>query len=235
MSTESIIDDGSDIERIEFAHEEANKMVRAMRKKIFRNNNKIQKWVKTLKEKNAINDQGAHGFTLLMHGVMTMRPKVIALLVESGADPTVPSNNGLAPVHVAAELDKPIYLEPMLINQEVVNSTNPNHSLTPLHHAVMGAREDNINLLLDKGANINATGSTNATPLANALAPTDFPIARLLLSRGADPFMKNNVGISFVDHLNDWDKDRNILNERGKANLDKTLALFKELYPESIK
>lgn len=235
MSSESTIDESSDIERIEFAHEEATKIVRSMRKKIFRKNNMIQKWVSALKDKDAINDQGAHGFTLLMHAVMTMRPKVIALLVENGADPTVPSDNGLAPVHVAAELDKPIYLERLLINEHVINSTNPNHSLTPLHHAVMGGREDNVNLLLDKGANINATGMVNDTPLSKAIAPTDAPIARLLLKRGADPFIRNTGGVSFIDRLSSKNERRSILNERGKVELDKTLALVEKLYPNTFK
>lgn len=234
MSNDSKIDEVTEIERIEFQHEEANKMVQSMRKKMFRNEKQIEKWIEVLKEKNAINDQGAHGFTLLMHAVLTLRPKIISWLVKNGADPTIPSNNGIAPVHVAAELDKPIYLKSLLISKEVANSTNPNYSLSPLHRAVTSNRVKNIILLLDMGADINAPDSVNNTPLKKALAPTDFPIARLLLERGADPFIKNNNGYNYIDHLESWEGRRDIFTQDAQDEFDDVVALVKKLYPGKL-
>jgi len=222
----------TEIERLEFPQEEANKMVRALRKKLFRNHKKIEKWVASLKAKNAINDQGAHGFTLLMHAVLTLRPQVISLLIENGADPTIPSGNGLAPVHVAAEMDKPIYLKSLLTDKKIANATNHNHSLTPLHHAVKGIRPDNVLLLLEMGAEINAKSSVGNTPLSKATAPLDFPTARLLLQHGADPYIKNNVGKRYVDSLYNWEDRGKLLTEEAQAELAKTLALISKLFPE---
>jgi len=220
------------LERIEFEHEEANKMVKAMRKKLFRSNKKFQNWVEVLKGKDAINEKGAYGFTLLMHAVMTLRPKLISLLVKNGADPTIHADDGLAPVHVAAELNKPDYLKALLINKEVANAQNEIHSLPPLDHAVSAEREKNILLLLEMGADINLQSRSGNPAITNAITPTSFKFGRLLLKHGADPFIKNNGDVSYVDYMSRWLKrDRNILTENGQNELDETIKLLRELHP----
>ena len=56
---------------------------------------------------------------------------------------------------------------------------------TPLHQAVRDDAIDRVNALLDGGADINALGSDNHTPLSLALQLGRLTIAELLLRRGA--------------------------------------------------
>src|SRR3990167_4822153 len=72
--------------------------------------------------------------------------------------------------------------------QEVIKE----HSHDILHFAVEKEDVTIINLLLDKGANINATAKANITPLYCAVYKQNVEIVNILLAKGADP----NITIS---------------------------------------
>jgi len=56
----------------------------------------------------------------------------------------------------------------------------------PLHQAVKNGDIKTVTLLIEKGADLNATDEDGKTPLALALADENIDIAQLLLERGAD-------------------------------------------------
>lgn len=55
-----------------------------------------------------------------------------------------------------------------------------------------------MKLLIDKGANVNSPDSYGNSPLMEAadMFDDDDTIIKLLLESGADPYQKNNYGVS---------------------------------------
>lgn len=69
--------------------------------------------------------------------------------------------------------------------------------LTALHHAVREGNASAVRALVNGGANINDPSSVDHTsPLLMALINGQFDVAKLLIERGADPNVENNVGNS---------------------------------------
>ena len=155
-------------------------------------------------------------------------------LIEKGADPTIASVDGLTPVHVAAELEKPDCLRALLAYDGAANAKNDLHSLVPLDHAIKSRREENLLLLLENGADPNAQDMSGNTPLSEALTPTSFHLGRILLRNGADPFIKNRADVSYIDRIAAWQKRDEILTVKGQENLEKTVSLLRELHPGSL-
>lgn len=67
--------------------------------------------------------------------------------------------------------------------------------LTALHIGVQLSQADAVRILLDGGANPNATDGTNGrTPLFNAVEANDFVITSTLIQHGSDPFIASYSG-----------------------------------------
>jgi ankyrin repeat protein len=72
---------------------------------------------------------------------------------------------------------------------------------TPLHIAAQEQKPHTVEALLDAGAEIEAKDKNGHTPLAQAVfySRGDGDTIRLLRGRGADPYAKNNHGVSPID------------------------------------
>lgn len=110
----------------------------------------------------------------------------VRLLLEAGADPDIASAYGYKvgnPLNVAARnASDPLVLKTLLDFGADVDSCGID-GMTGLIHA---ARRDNTSfgiLLLEYGANINATSAAGQTPLTTAVANNSHNILRLLLDR----------------------------------------------------
>ena len=75
-----------------------------------------------------------------------------------------------------------------------VNARNESGG-TPLHDAALGGQAAVVELLLSRGAGLNAPdSSTGATPLFNAASWGRDEVVEVLLAKGADPTLKNKAG-----------------------------------------
>ena len=110
----------------------------------------------------------------------------VRLLLEAGADPDIASSHGYKvgnPLNVAARnASDPLVLKSLLDFGAIVDSCGVD-GMTGLIHA---ARRDNASfatLLLEYGANINATSAAGQTPLTTAVTYNSHNVLRLLLDR----------------------------------------------------
>ncbi len=83
----------------------------------------------------------------------------------------------------------------MLAKDADVNKTG----WTPLHYAATSGNIALITLLLEKHAYIDAESPNGSTPLMMAAMYGTPSAVKLLLEEGADPLLKNQIGLSAID------------------------------------
>jgi hypothetical protein len=140
-----------------------------------------------------INEPGLSGMTLLMVAIRQLedtprRHDVLAALLAAGADP----NKGSAyesPLQTALQLADSTGPEP--VRQLLAAGADPNRvdaEGTPMWFSAIGrdASLDALALLLDAGADLQATRPSGETALIYAATAPNWHAALLLLDRGAD-------------------------------------------------
>lgn len=73
---------------------------------------------------------------------------------------------------------------------------------TPLHYAATNGHVDVMRLLLDENAYIDAQSPNGTTPLMMAAHYGTVDAVKLLLNSGADPMLKNVLGLTAIDFAN---------------------------------
>ena len=82
-----------------------------------------------------------------------------------------------------------------------VNESSPD-GFTPLHGAIFGGHESTARLLLEHGADLEATSTgevAQVRPLGTAAFTRSVALGRILLEAGADPDAKNPSGHTAMD------------------------------------
>jgi len=80
---------------------------------------------------------------------------------------------------------------------------------TPLHYAASGTTQDAaamVALLLEESAYIDAASPNGTTPLMMAVRYGSGDVARLLIEEGADPTLKNDLGMTAIDFARQADR-----------------------------
>lgn len=106
------------------------------------------------------------------------------------------SGDGWTPLHLAAAFGSPQAVATLLAVGASVDevSRNPQQN-QPLHAALaLGKNVDTVRLLLEHGAQANATQAGGFTPIFSAAIANRRDLAEILLAHGADPRHKNDQG-----------------------------------------
>lgn len=127
--------------------------------------------------------------TALMHACYGEKDHV-TLLLEAGAKDKLQDNHGMTALMHAICL-RDFNLTHMLLSPNTVNMKD-NNDETTLMYAILHRNCDYVLLLLNAGADINATDGQGMTALFHATHKGDVEIVRLLLRKKANTMIRNS-------------------------------------------
>jgi ankyrin repeat protein len=134
----------------------------------------------------------------------------MALLLQHGADPNTPDKYGRTPLYMIVDFSHDPLDVAKMVGLMLENGADPNIALkdngrTPLHAAVANGYLAAIDLLLRKGADVNAKEEGKNTPLDTALNAYHIKdaVVRYLICKGAEPGMPKD---KYFESLSDSEK-----------------------------
>lgn len=142
---------------------------------------------------NTLNPAGEHG---LMLALREPSPKVIAVLLAwPKLDVEARNRQDESALMIAALKGMTEIVSQLLDKGADVNKPG----WTPLHYAATSGHLLIMNLLLEHHAYIDAASPNGSTPLMMAAMYGTPSAVKLLLEAGADPLLKNELGLSAID------------------------------------
>ena len=138
----------------------------------------------------------ASGVTPLCSAAEAGQKSMVELLLNHGARVDDRDNRSATALHLAVAMGFKAVAETLLDHKANPNEGNSQgrESVTPLHAAAGGASVSMVELLLARGANVNATDASGRTPLHRACESGHPEIVRALLAAKADPAARDNDG-----------------------------------------
>lgn len=140
---------------------------------------------------DVVDDEGG---TPLFYATKENEFTAVKLLLERSADANVALTNGLTPLHEAAANGSIRTCNLLLEHKAQLEATTP--SGTALHFAVSENREKTAEMLIKRGANVNAVNSKGVTPLMFACLMDKPVVAKELLVAESDLTMTIPGGIT---------------------------------------
>jgi len=161
-----------------------------------------------------VNKSDNLGNTPLYEACVHSSLEMVKLLLDSGADVNFTNTYGQSPLMVCNNIKVADLLIENGANEDLEDidgetvmsyAVNNNEftfylSLPPFLRAVYVGNIDRVNKLLDEGANINETYDS-FTGLILASKRFNYDMIRLLLERGADPNIIDDMGYAAIDSL----------------------------------
>jgi ankyrin repeat protein len=142
---------------------------------------------------NTLSPKGEYGLILaLREGSLKV---VDVLLDQPGTTVEVRTAQDESPLMLAALKGHMAISQKLIARDADVNKPG----WTPLHYAATGGHTPVMRLLLENHAYIDAASPNGSTPLMMAAKYGSAPAVQLLLEAGADPSLKNGLGLSAID------------------------------------
>ena len=130
------------------------------------------------------------GDTALHAAVKRGADKAVQVLLEHSAEPNALASDGYAPLHEAAS--KAAIADLLLDHGAEVNIPNSKNGLQPLHMAARHGASDVCQLLLSRGADVNAVSKEGLRPLHEAAEHAQAHIIKQLIGSGAECMAEDN-------------------------------------------
>ncbi|MFZ3127835.1 MAG: ankyrin repeat domain-containing protein [Rhodoferax sp.] len=142
---------------------------------------------------NTLNPQGEYGLILALREPSLHVAEV--LIANPATQVEVRTAEDESPLMLAAIRGYTAICQQLIERDADVNKPG----WTPLHYAATGGHEDIIQLLLDNHAYVDAASPNGSTPLMMAAMYGTSAAVQLLLEAGADPSLKNDLGLTAID------------------------------------
>jgi len=139
----------------------------------------------------------------LFEAVGDMKLAAVADAIEAGADVNATDEDGW-PVFITAINTGQMGIVRLFLTKPalIIDQAGPDGK-TALMHAISMKNPTLVEILIQKGADLNATDQRGKTPLMYAAEVGDEKIINLLLSRGADRTRKSAEGKTALDYAMD--------------------------------
>jgi ankyrin repeat protein len=139
-------------------------------------------------------------YTALHVAIKSNNPSAVALLIEHGASPLAPDASGMTAWGLAVSCGN-LEIVKSFLAMDAIDVKNVarqgEQSARPLMLAVEHAKEQVVELLVDKGAEIEAMDRDGNTALIKAAGDKrGVPTVQVLLERGANVHAKNHHGLT---------------------------------------
>ena len=133
------------------------------------------------------------------HAVLNDQPAPVKRLLARGFDANTLDPKGLHGLYIALR-EPSLKVAQVLVDwpKTDVNKTG----WTPLHYAATNGHVHVMNLLLEHHAYIDAESPNGTTPLMMAAHYGTAAGVKLLLEAGADPTLRNQLGMTAIDFAN---------------------------------
>jgi ankyrin repeat protein len=142
------------------------------------------------------NSPNTRGQPALVQALRDDSPKVAAaLLAHPGLKVDATTAAGETALMMAALKGQTDWMQRLIERGAQINRSG----WTPLHYAASGPEAKAVVLLLDRGAAIDAPSPNRSTPLMMAARYGSEDAALLLVARGADLRLRNDLGLSAAD------------------------------------
>lgn len=144
-----------------------------------------------------VNCIGENDSTPLIVACKNKSLEMCKLLISNGANINAQNKWGMSPLHNAAFYENNDMCELLIKNGADVDMHATNYDgSTPLIQACdnESRKSTTIELLLDAGADIDATDGNNGTALLRAVESNNIPIVKTLLKHGANTNIKTSSG-----------------------------------------
>ncbi|MBL8035024.1 MAG: ankyrin repeat domain-containing protein, partial [Leptospiraceae bacterium] len=180
--------------------------------------------VKLLVEHGApVNLAGSYGRTPLMYAAADAKSvETIELMLQSGADVNAVNEGGDNALFDAVTRENPsAAVAAKLLDAGLDLEYQHKSYKTILGWAASCGRREIVELLIARGAKVNADIERNESPIAQAMMNGHHEIVKLLLAAGADPESKNYAGWSLLEYATakkDHDLVREIINRSMQKN-----------------
>ncbi len=166
-----------------------------------------------LEHKADANLADSDGMTPLVHAIMRNHVPSIEALLAAGADIERETKQGYTPLEVAIGEDQLFAARALINGGAKVGAANGAQKITPLmlvasqlspqarttHLAAGPTPIDIAELLIERGAAVDAKSAAGVTALMVAAGHNNAPMIGLLLGKGANPATKNNLGKTALD------------------------------------
>ncbi|APR98869.1 ankyrin repeat domain-containing protein [Wolbachia endosymbiont of Folsomia candida] len=153
-----------------------------------------------LKEGAEVNTVDRCGYTPLLCAIARKRLDIIALLLSTkGVEVNKKYKHGWTPLYTAV-VDMDTEVIKLLLDTEGVDINEECNGLTILHRAINNSSTNSskevVELLLEKGENVNAVGNHKKTPLHLAAEAGNADIVKLLLPKQLDVNVVDENGLT---------------------------------------
>ncbi len=156
---------------------------------------------------NARNSKGQSGLFLAVRESSLGAFEVLLKAPNIKAESRTPQDE--SPLMMAAMHGQLALAQALIAKNADVNKTG----WTPLHYAASSSKENNhamVQLLLDNDAYIDAASPNGSTPLMMAALYGSGASLKLLLEAGADPLLKNQLGLGAIEFAQRGDRQEMI-------------------------